>query len=277
MFFGVRLFSISVLALLFSVGTAFGQPPPPKGGGGANLDVGIAASPNPALWGDTVTLQGSADGGAPQYVFRYLWICKAAIDPNNLPFSGPDDDFREVCAVKAGEMVAMCQATDRAGATGYSDALIVQVEAPDKFVIEVGVVDSVGTPMTGVHEFVVMKDDKVAGKCIVKACVSEKVWKLNEQEPTDWEFTGCSVQQAPQFYFLGGTLYDKRVFAPGPEFAGSAEGDVVFERYQRVKIDVPNCDGDDIEVLSERLLYQVIKKNATTVTFKVTEAPEGNN
>jgi hypothetical protein len=179
----------------------------------------------------------------------------------------------QFCAGIVGNIVVHCTVTDSLGA--MKDATTtVQVLAPDRLDIAVGSVVSNPRPvMTGVHKFVLKRGNEEVIACLVAPC-GEKLWPVGQPEPDEWMMTdGTLPGDNPPFYFQSPYIYDTRFYVlPNAQWNNTPINGILWQMYQRVKVDVPQCDGDPIEVKSRRLLYQVIKISDTKVRFKVTVA-----
>ncbi len=277
---------VGALALQSIATVCFSQVPVADGGGGGGgtnpppLTLTLDASPNPVLVGKTVTVVATAGGGTPPYEYGWFHACEG--EPVGPLAPSPRTDIGQpmvyqFCAGVVGNIVVHCTVTDSAGASKDAQATV-QVLAPDRLEIAVGSVDSnprLGptTVMTGVHKFVLKRGNEEVGGCLVAPC-GEKLWPIGQPEPDDWMMTdGTEPGHNPPFYFQSPYIYDTRFWvSPDTEWNNTPIGGILWQTYQRVKVDVPQCEGDPIEVESERLLFQVIKISDTRVRFLVTVA-----
>lgn len=238
-----------------------------------------------------MTVIATAGGGTPDYTFAWGRACLVINeDPGELeleasPFGGGNfPNVYKFCSpssletAKVGTIRVYCTVADSANQAEEATIDIV-VLPPDKIEIAIGDVPSTehqgpNTPMTGLHMFAVLRGNELVGPCLSTTC-AEKIWGVEDEEPNDWGFEGGVPTLTSSFNFLSPFIYDYRFFS----FFNQAEwdafpvGGVIFDFFQRVKIDIPKCQGDPDELTSGRLRYQVIKLSPTRVRFLVIDFP----
>ena len=130
--------------------------------------------------------------------------------------------------------------------------------------------------MTGLHTFAVLRGNELVGSCL-STTAAEKVWRMGDPEPNAWGYEGDIPTMTSSFHFQSPYIYDNRLFWISNQawWETIAVGAVVpgTHFFQRVKIDIPKCQGEPDELTSGRLHFRVIKISPTRVRFLMTNFP----
>lgn len=89
-------------------------------------------------------------------------------------------------------------------------------------------------------------------------------------EPAEWQLMGCECSQASSgFCFLSPFVYDYKRYVLGPDFDNLPVGTVLMVIAQRIKVDVPQCHGPPLEVLSPVMSFRIRKVSANTIKWEL--------
>lgn len=269
----VFLASINSSLLAQGQGTA---PDPGTGGGNGGNDPTCTVTAHEAevLVGHDATIIATAANGVPAYSYGFLIACTPT-DPAAAPQltgSQASSTFTD-CTSSVGSHTGYAQVTDSQPKASNVATVAINVVGPNKLVVLEGdktVSFNGGNTASALHKFVLRKDDEDVGPCL-ECSASEKVW-IGATEPSTWEHTGDDFDSSPEFYFHNSILYDYRYYTKELGYDNNTinpPGTVLVSKFQKVKVDVPKCDGTTYP-MPLMLKYEIIKVDNNSVRFRVT-------
>ena len=189
---------------------------------------------------------------------------------------------------RTGDFAVYSQAVDTDSPNNYAeDALNIRVLEPNKIkllnpklTMNKNLADGIAV-FTGTHEFQVLHGDTVVGRCAVGTAY-EKLWwpfstpmvellspRPKTEEEANW------VNGPEYFYFqrLTGKIIDIRHYPiPNATYVdGFNDGQIIYQKRQRVKITFTKCNGDEGEFLSKTYLLTLKKIDDDTLSLNAEE------